>query len=175
MQSRCRLAALATHLQPAAALSAPSLEGPYDQQLGPYPVGVTSIQLNDHSRPDAEAAAGVRSLLTEIWYPATDVAKGMPPNKFSEFLLRGVAPGSIEGAEGEGGLGGYRPGITVAELDDTWHNVAVRDAPVREAEDGAWPLIVFSHGSGGMRNGYTYIVEMWASHGYVSVITLFSP
>lgn len=69
-------------------------------------MGVTSIQLNDHSRQDPEAAAGVRSLLTEIWYPSTDAAKAMPPNKFSEFLLRGVAPGSIEGAQGPDGLGG---------------------------------------------------------------------
>lgn len=151
----------------------PALEGPYDAQLGPYPVGVTSMQLNDRDRADPESATGARSLLTEIWYPAAEVAREMPPNLFSDFLLRGVAPGSIEGAEGEAGLGGYREGITIAGLDVSWKNVAHRDAPVRElasegarAEDG-WPLIVFSHGSGGMRNGYVYLVEMLASHGYI--------
>lgn len=31
------------------------------------------------------------------------------------------------------------------------------------------PLILFSHGLGGSREGYAYLGEYWASHGYVSV------
>ena len=31
------------------------------------------------------------------------------------------------------------------------------------------PLIVFSHGLGGSRNGYQYLGRYWASHGYASL------
>ena len=125
------------------------------EQLGPYPVGVTSIQVDDSSRPDPEL--GARPLRTEIWYPSVDATRGMPANKYSDFLLRGVVPGSI--AEAESALGGYRKGLTVADLDRTFQNIGVRDAQVR---DGKWPLIVFSHGSGGTRVGDVYFTEFMA-------------
>jgi dienelactone hydrolase len=35
--------------------------------------------------------------------------------------------------------------------------------------DGPFPVIVFSHGLGGSREGYEYLGRCWASHGYVSV------
>ena len=124
MAAARRLGSIAAHVAGGEAVPMPgnaewSASGPYDEQLGapqktsalgsaahcvcagPYPVGVTSLQLDDHSRADPESAAGVRSLRTEIWYPAAEEARGLPPSKFSEFLLRGVAPGSIEGAESE--------------------------------------------------------------------------
>jgi len=34
---------------------------------------------------------------------------------------------------------------------------------------GPWPVIIFSHGLGGSRDGYEYLGRHWASHGYVSV------
>jgi predicted dienelactone hydrolase len=34
---------------------------------------------------------------------------------------------------------------------------------------GPFPVIVFSHGTGGSRAGYAFLGEHWASHGYVSV------
>jgi predicted dienelactone hydrolase len=48
-----------------------------------------------------------------------------------------------------------------------------REVPVKVyyPKDGAgpFPLIVFSHGLGGSREGYEYLGRHWASHGYVSV------
>jgi hypothetical protein len=89
------------------------------EQLGPYPVCVTSIQVDDPSRPDPEL--GPRPLRTEIWYPSVDATRGMPVNKYSEFVLRGVVPGSM--AEAEAGLGSYKKGLTLAELDRTFQNI----------------------------------------------------
>ena len=34
---------------------------------------------------------------------------------------------------------------------------------------GPFPVIIFSHGLGGSRDGYEYLGRHWASHGYVSV------
>lgn len=140
---------------------------------GPYPVGVTSLQLDDHSRQDPEG--GPRSLQTEIWYPAGEEARELPRNRFSEFLGRGTIPGSIEAAEASDAIGGYRSGLTIAELDDSWSNLAVRDARLRDPaqeiggkplKDG-WPLVIFSHGSGAYRASYIFWTEFLASQGFI--------
>jgi dienelactone hydrolase len=48
-----------------------------------------------------------------------------------------------------------------------------RSVPVKiyrpKKEEGAFPLIVFSHGLGGSREGYGYLGSHWASHGYISL------
>ena len=60
---------------------------------GPYPIGVTTMQLDDHSRTDPDETSACRRLQTEVWYPAAHEARHAPKNLFSEFLGRG----SIEG------------------------------------------------------------------------------
>lgn len=53
--------------------------------------------------------------------------------------------------------------------DDARH----RDVPVKvyfpKTGAGPFPVIIFSHGLGGTREGYAYLGNGWASHGYVSV------
>src|SRR6266446_1669455 len=48
-----------------------------------------------------------------------------------------------------------------------------RKVPVKiyfpKAGDGPFPVIIFSHGLGGSREGYEYLGWHWASWGYVSV------
>jgi predicted dienelactone hydrolase len=41
--------------------------------------------------------------------------------------------------------------------------------PARTAPAQALPLVVFSHGMGGSRRGYSYLGAYWASHGYASL------
>jgi dienelactone hydrolase len=41
--------------------------------------------------------------------------------------------------------------------------------PQRPASGNAMPLVVFSHGIGGSRNGYSYLGRHWAAHGYASL------
>ncbi len=41
--------------------------------------------------------------------------------------------------------------------------------PAEGKEAGPCPVIIFSHGLGGSREGYKYLGEYWASYGYVSV------
>jgi len=56
----------------------------------------------------------------------------------------------------------------------TWHDATRhRDIPVKiYAPVGATnaPLIVFSHGLGGTREGYRFLAEHWATNGYVCVV-----
>lgn len=57
---------------------------------------------------------------------------------------------------------------------DTWHDPARRrDVPVKvyaPTDDGSRPIVIFSHGLGGSREGYRYLAEHWASQGYVVVM-----
>jgi predicted dienelactone hydrolase len=63
-----------------------------------------------------------------------------------------------------------------AMLDWEWHDAARdRAVPVRlylpQGASAAQPvpLVVFSHGIGGSRAGYSYLGRYWASHGYASL------
>jgi len=50
---------------------------------GPFPVGVITTVFGDTA---AQITSPNRSqLVTEIWYPATDDARRMPKNKYSDF------------------------------------------------------------------------------------------
>lgn len=62
----------------------------------------------------------------------------------------------------------------VSTLSVEWHDKKRdRKVPVRiyypKDITNPVPVIIFSHGLGGSRNGYTYLGNEWASHGYVSV------
>jgi predicted dienelactone hydrolase len=62
----------------------------------------------------------------------------------------------------------------VGEVLYDWHDEQRdRDVPVKiyypKDSVGPFPVIVFSHGLGGSREGYAYLGRHWASHGYVSV------
>jgi dienelactone hydrolase len=129
---------------------------PDPEKPGPYPVGVTTMVFVDHSRTDA-ATDGPRSLMTEIWYPATDEAKGMPKNRLSEFFLKNKSPEFTL-------LMLAVFGVDLTEADSRFQNFSVRDAMMR---DGLFPLLLFSHGNGGFRMQNTFWCEHMASHGYI--------
>ena len=64
--------------------------------------------------------------------------------------------------------------LTVETLRLDWTDaVRQRGVPVKvyfpERGAGPFPVIVFSHGLGGSREGYAYLGQHWASHGYVCV------
>ena len=123
---------------------------------GPFPVGVLTTVFVDSSRTD-NLTQQPRTLVTEIWYPATDEAKQMPRNKYSDFIPGGVTPEIEELVKKT-----YK--IGVAEIDKLYWNEAHRNAPVRA---GRFPLIVFSHGNGGTRHQNTFWCDYLASHGYM--------
>jgi predicted dienelactone hydrolase len=63
---------------------------------------------------------------------------------------------------------------TIETQRAVWHDAKRdRDVPVKiyspRSGNGPFPVILFSHGLGGSREGYEYLGEHWAAHGYVSV------
>lgn len=154
--SLCHTAAL---LLASLAFGASAAEAPANPaQAGPYLAGVTTMLFVDHSRTDALTNAP-RALMTEIWYPATDDTAGLPRNKLNDFYLRGTnaAVGMILQMAFQADL---------ATAEKNFVNFAVRDARIRE---GQFPLVLFSHGNGGMRWQNVFLCEHLASHGYIVV------
>lgn len=125
---------------------------------GPYAVGVTTLQLQDETRIDPVLQAP-RPLLVEIWYPAAETARNGTPTKFTDFFMGGkdIQMNTILTIA-------FR--FNIAEIDKHFKTLAVRDA---EIADGKFPLLIFSHGNGGMRSQNTFWCDHMASHGYIVV------
>src|SRR5437879_4469297 len=67
-----------------------------------------------------------------------------------------------------------KPSATVEVLKLDWHDAKRnRAVPAKiyfpKEGAGALPVVIFSHGLGGSRDGYEYLGRHWAGCGYVSV------
>ena len=121
---------------------------PDPAQMGPYPVGVRTVELIDDTRLDDQGQP--RRLVTEIWYPAAEDARGQPGYVYTlHDLLTEEALALLD------------------EIPDVaLPTDAVRDAPPREGSE-RFPIVLFSHGSSGMRMQSTFLTVFLASHGHV--------
>lgn len=123
---------------------------------GSYPVGVRTLVLVDQDREDSYSG-GLRTLVTEVWYPAVESARSAKKTTFSEFFGKYQA---------EAGQFVDHFGGKLSEVESRFRCVGVRGAALRQ---GVFPLLVFSHGNGGIRHQNIFQVEHLASHGYIVV------
>ncbi len=120
---------------------------------GPYAVGVTTLRLTDPDRID-EKTKKPREMVIEVWYPAVDSAKG---GTTDEYVVKNDAPQAVKDKI-------ELLNINIPGLKQN----AYRDAdPLRT--EGPYPIILFSHGSGGIRFQSIFQTVHLASHGYVVV------
>ena len=132
-------------------------QAPNPSALGPFPVGVKTMVFTDDTRPapkkpDGSPGEGNRAITVEIWYPAEESARGKPGES---YVLYDYLPPDLQAKVGPADLG-------------TLTTSAVRDAPPR-SDRGPFPVVMFSHGKGGIRMQSTYYTVFLASHGYVVV------
>jgi predicted dienelactone hydrolase len=121
---------------------------PDPSAMGPYPVGVRTIALQDPNRPTEDGAP--RPVTVELWYPATDDARDAEPEVYAiDDVLRPEVLADIG-----------------ASIEVALPTEAVRDATPR-ADGAPYPLVLFSHGSSGVRMQSTFLTVALASHGYV--------
>ncbi|MGH8135792.1 MAG: alpha/beta hydrolase family protein, partial [Steroidobacteraceae bacterium] len=118
--------------------------------FGPYAIGVRTLQATDRDRPDilntkegGPTARYDRRFKLEAWYPAT------------------LAPGQLRG-------GDYQVITRDPKITVTLHGQAVRDAAPLTT-DGAFPLVIISHGWPGNRFLLSHLGENLASKGFVVV------
>lgn len=120
---------------------------PDPSTMGPFPVGVRTLEyerIDDQGKP--------RKIIVDVWYPAVEAARGGA----------GVSYDMRTQLTDE-----QRAKVTDIELPILTTS-AVRDAAPR-TDRGPYPLVVFSHGQGGMRWQSTFYTVTLASHGYVVV------
>ena len=115
---------------------------------GPFPVGVTTLWLTDPERTLEDGSP--RIIPVEVWYPAESDEGELRSYAVADFVpeerleLEDIDPDDL-------------PHITSSSLD----------APAPDTAHGPYPLVVFSHGNGGMRVQSMFFTEYLASHGYV--------
>ena len=131
----------------AAAAAKDSPNTPDPSALGPYPVGVTTSHVS-YVYDDGKGGE-TRDLPVEIWYPADDAARGMEKEAMD---LKKIAPAWVV----------EKVTIEMKPIPTD----AVRDAPVRQLGE-AFPLVLFSHGAGGIRQQSIFFTVTLASHGFV--------
>ncbi len=126
---------------------------------GPYAIGTTSFALVDTSRPEALTPApdDFRELLVRVWYPAEPQPGAQPapywerPDIYGPLLADFLSLPPV-------------PDFFFAYIDLVATH-AFPDAPL--AGGGAFPVLVYSHGYGGLVSQNTVLLEELASHGYV--------
>lgn len=152
------------------------------ENQSPYEVGSTTLFIHDNSRPfDAVAGVntGVRTLITEIWYPVAD---------------RDVDLNSARATYGDYSFGNRSihhkmlTQTTFFHLDAKWMREGVTDEDMQRASDELFdrargsfvdlpvaqaarpfPVIVMSHGDAGSRYSMETVCEDLAKHGYIVV------
>ncbi len=124
-------------------------------ETGPYPVGSSTIVLVDSSRID-KITGSYRTLVTEVWYPAVDSAASTPHMKLKDYFGQNFQD-AIKKLLDEFGIS-----VSFSTMDKEL--MSHRNVPIRE---GKFPVIIFSHGNGGVRFQSLYLTEFLASHGYI--------
>jgi len=102
-------------------------------EAGPYPVGVTSLEL----------AAGNK---VEVWYPAIEGTTGTDSYDMRDFIPEAITA------------------LLTADVPAVYEYPAGRDAG---AATGTFPVVLFSHGSSGIRFQSTFLTSHLASWGII--------
>lgn len=146
-----------------------------------YPVGSSTFYIHDQSRPFdavADADKGVRTLLTEVWYPAqvNNIAtarvarygdyvfgdRKVHKKMMSKTTFFHLTPATV------------RQGSSAQQLSDAAAELFERprgsyiDAPLVNS-DQPFPVIVMSHGDAGSRYNMQTVCEYLAAHGYIVI------
>jgi pimeloyl-ACP methyl ester carboxylesterase len=128
---------------------------------GRHAVGTTAWRVTDESRSENLAGSGLaREVEVLAWYPATPGrGKPAPYLRWGLFEVRPLAP----------------RGATKTPFDSL---VDVRTHARVDAQPATTPaklpVLVFSHGYGGMPSAYTAMLEDLASHGY-AILSIVHP
>lgn len=126
---------------------------------GPFSVGTVTYHWVDSTRAEwfTEDQSDVRELMVQLWYPADEETKGSRAAYLDHVPLRAKAVGERVGL----------PAFMIQHLK----LVKSRSREIAPPADrgNPFPLLIFSHGLGGMKGQNTILMEELASHGYIVV------
>lgn len=121
---------------------------------GPFTVGTAVFHWTDSSRTEwfTDELDDLREILVQLWYPAQASDDADAASYIDHVNLRAEAIGEQVGL----------PAFMLKHLN----LVTTHASTNASAQDGVFPLIIFSHGLGGTRTQNTVLMEELASHGY---------
>ncbi len=147
----------------------------------PYAVGSSTFFIHDESRPFDSVAGvdtGMRTLVTELWYPvAKDAVDGYKKATYGDYVFGNRAvhqmmmtqttffhltPESV------------REGVDQETIDAGIEELFTRerdsytDAPLAQSTS-PFPVVVMTHGDAGSRYNMETVCEYLAAHGYVVI------
>jgi len=147
----------------------------------PYAVGSTTFFIHDASRgfdADAGVTDGVRTLITELWYPVghNSVGRTTARATYGDYVFGNrdvhrlmmtqttnfhLTPETVRA-----GVDQAQIDAAIAELFDRERG-SFTDAP--PAQSVQWPVVVVSHGDAGSRYNMQTVSEYLAGHGYLVI------
>ncbi len=127
------------------------------EPTGTYEIGTVTFELTDESREEVFTGfvGDYRRILIQAWYPAGPVSSQEPVPYVEDPQLFGM------GIEYSFGF----PAFMVSHLP-LIKTHSYRNAPLSNGES-SYPVILFSHGYGGLIMQNTVLMEEMASHGYI--------
>ena len=128
----------------------------FPHPTGPYEIGTMTYHWVDPARPEIFTADpnDRRELMVQVWYPARSNASASR----APYLQDGAVLAPLARLL-------HLPGFIFTHLKYDMTN-AMPAAPVADGA-GAYPVLIFSHGRGGVRQHNTFQVEALVSHGYI--------
>ncbi|TFG07108.1 hypothetical protein EU522_01040 [Candidatus Thorarchaeota archaeon] len=127
------------------------------EPTGSYEVGTTTFALTDMSRNETftQSTDDYRRILVQSWYPAGDISgHATAPYIYNPTTF-------TRGIESSWGF----PSLIVSHFALVKTH-SYQDAPLSPAES-SYPVLLFSHGYGGLIMQNTVLMEELASHGYI--------
>lgn len=126
---------------------------------GPFAVGTSIETWSDKSRPESftDAPQDYRRIAVQYWYPIADSDSGTTSQYIDQPALKMRAFAKNMGL----------PKWLVGHIQDIETNSTL-DAPLHPSGNN-YPVVVFSHGLGGMKTQNSILAEELASHGYFVV------
>lgn len=124
---------------------------------GQYAIGTTSFELTDSNRNETftETPNDYRRILIKVWYP-TDILTGYTRAPYVDRIHQFGT-----GIQTSWGF----PSIIVSHFSLIMTH-SYLDAPLSQTEDD-YPILIFSHGYGGIIIQNTVLMEELASNGYI--------
>lgn len=147
----------------------------------PFAVGSTTLFIHDATRPydsDAGVITGIRTLITEVWYPVEHAAitAGLTPATYGDYvfgnrdvhhlMMTQTTNFHLTLDTAQEGVSQTQIDAAINELFDRYRG-SYTDAP--PAASGTWPVVVVTHGDAGSRYNMQTVSEYLAAHGYLVI------
>lgn len=147
----------------------------------PYAVGNKTVFIHDAGRPADQVAGislGVRTLITEIWYPVDrqTITVAMAKARYGDYVFgdihshrRMMTETTFFHLTEQSARAGVTRQQRTAAIDRLFYRQRNSYRDVAVADGGPFPVILLSHGDAGSRYNMETVSEYLAANGYIVI------